>query len=155
MLLPAEPGVAAAARGGVLRNEEVLALPDLLPEGVIPPPSLPASPTTTPPLTILRLGVEDSSIPEDEDGGRASRRPGVLLLLLAGVANGDGVARGRVEALLDPLEEVERCRGRRPVGDALLLELDKGLPATVSSRRGGDVPLSTNVGQTDKRSAIE
>ena len=155
MLRPAKPRVDAAARGDVLRNEGVPALPDLRPEGVRTPASAPASPTLTPSLAIPPTGVEDPSIPEDEDGGRASRRPGVLLLFLAGVASGDGVAGGRVEALLDPLEGVERCRERRLVGDALLLELDEGLPVTISSRRGDTVPLSANNGQKHIRSAIE
>lgn len=66
----------------------------------------------------------------------------MLLLILAGVVSGDGVAGVRAEELQEPLEEIERCRGRRPVGDVLLLELDEGLPATISSRRGDTAPLS-------------
>lgn len=124
---------------------------DLRPEGVVPPPSLLASPTPTPSLAAPPPGVEDPSNPEDEDSGRGSRRPGVLLLLLAGVASGDGVAGCRVEALLDPLEEIERCRGRRSVGDGLLLELDEGLPDTISSRRGDAVPLSARCRQYDNK----
>lgn len=147
--------MADAARGGVLRNEGVPALP-VRPEGAAPlSPSLPASPTPPPPLAIPPPGVENPSFPEDEDDGRGSRRSAGLLLFLAGVASGDGVVGGRVDKLLDPLEEIDRCRGRRPLGNALLFELDEGFPATISRRRGDDVPLSARNRQTDTCNANE
>lgn len=106
------------------------------------------------PTTSFRVpppGANDSIVPdlgeEEEDGTPGSWRPAVPLVpaikpLLSGVAIEDGVARGRVEELLDPLEEIERCRGSRPAADALPLELDEGLPATTSRKRGDGVPCS-------------
>lgn len=95
-------------------------------------------------LTLPLSGVGSLGVLEMDDGVRELLQVTMVpvLLLLAGVAKGDEVAMGRLEELRDPLEEIERCCWRVPVGEALLQELDQGLPATISRGRGDGVPLS-------------
>lgn len=110
----------------------------------VTPSLLPTDRAEEPSLTLPLPGVGSLGVLEVDDGVRELPQVTTVpvLLLLAGVAKGDEVVMGRVEELRDLLEEIERCCWRVPVREALLLELGKGLPATISRRRGDGVPFS-------------
>lgn len=156
-----EPGVVAGFCDEDRRNKRVSSVPLRPNDAVLP--SFATRLVPTPSLPVLLPGVEYSIVPElgeeEEDGMPGPWRSAILLVraitvLLSGVATGDGVARGRVEELLDPLEELGRCRGTRPAADALLLELDEGLPATISRRPGDVVPLSAKTRDKGEHSQL-
>lgn len=103
---------------------------------------------------MLPRGVEYSIVPElgeeEDDGTPGLWQPAILLVpailgLLSGVAT---------EELPDPLEELGRCRGSRPATDAVLLELDEGLPATISRRPGDGVLLSAKTRHKEGQSKM-